>query len=159
MAWRELHAIGSYHRVYVNTSNVPASSIILEKRSKKGIAPSFENCTVNWFPREMTLRNERSIFILMTCRFPDLGSASDWSSRLGNLLQPMRGITQIWVVTRHQYGISLLVHQASFRGETSVGVVKSRLFSEATVWTNRLIVGSVCRVPASGRQRRVLFPA
>ena len=43
----------------------------------------------------------------------------------------MRGITQIWVVTRHQCGISLLVHQASFRVETNVVVVKCWLFSEA----------------------------
>ena len=27
----------------------------------------------------------------------------------------------IWVVTRHQYGISALVSQTSFRGETSGG--------------------------------------
>ena len=98
----------------------------------------------------MTLRNERSNSILMTYHFPDLGSGSDWYSRVGNLLQPMTSITQIWVVTRHQYGISLLVHQASFRGETNVGVVKCRLFSEAVVWTNRLIVSSVCRVPDVG---------
>ena len=30
---------------------------------------------------------------------------------------------------RHQYGISTLVSQTSFRGETSGGVVKCRLFS------------------------------
>ena len=31
-----------------------------------------------------------------------VGSASDWSCHLENLLQPIKGITQIWVVTRHQ---------------------------------------------------------
>ena len=40
----------------------------------------------------------------MTCHYPDLGSASDWSYRVGNLFQPIRSTTQIWVVTRHQYG-------------------------------------------------------
>ena len=30
----------------------------------------------------------------------------------------------IWVVTRHQYGISALVSQTSFRGETSGGITK-----------------------------------
>ena len=32
--------------------------------------------------------------------------------------------TQIWVVTRHQYGISVLVSQTSFREETSGDVTK-----------------------------------
>ena len=31
-------------------------------------------------------------------------------------IQPMRSATQIWVLTRHQYGISALVSQTSFRG-------------------------------------------
>ena len=35
-------------------------------------------------------------------------------------------------VTRHQYGIAALVFQTSFRGETSGGVLKCRLFSQAT---------------------------
>ena len=39
--------------------------------------------------------------------------------------------TQIGIVTRHQYGMSALVSQTSFRGETSGGVAKRRLFSQA----------------------------
>ena len=39
----------------------------------------------------------------------DLGSASDWSCGVGNLIQPIRSTTQIWGVTRHQYGIFVLV--------------------------------------------------
>ena len=35
-------------------------------------------------------------------------------------------------MTRHQYGISELVSQTSFGGETSGGVAKCRLFSHAT---------------------------
>ena len=65
----------------------------------------------------------------MTCHYPDLGSASDWSCHVGNLIQPIRSTTQIWVVTRHQYGISALVSQTSFRAETSGCVAKCRLFS------------------------------
>ena len=34
-------------------------------------------------------------------------------------------------VRRHQYGISALVPQTSFRGETRDGVAKCRLFSQA----------------------------
>ena len=37
----------------------------------------------------------------------------------GNMLQPIRRTTLIWVATRHQYRISLLVPLTSFRGETS----------------------------------------
>ena len=32
-----------------------------------------------------------------------------------NLLQPMRNTIKIWVATRHHYGISAIVAQASFR--------------------------------------------
>ena len=35
-------------------------------------------------------------------------------------------------MTHHQYGISAIVSQTSFREETSGGVAKSRLFSQAT---------------------------
>ena len=41
--------------------------------------------------------------------YPDLGSASDWSCHVGNLLQPIRSTNQILVATRHQYGISALI--------------------------------------------------
>ena len=68
----------------------------------------------------------------MTRHCPDLGSASDWSCRVGNLIQPIRGTTQIWVLTRHQCGISALVSQTSFGGETRGNVAKCRLFSQAT---------------------------
>ena len=42
--------------------------------------------------------------------------------------------TQIWVVTHHQYGNSVLVSQTLllFCGETSRGDVKCRLFSQVT---------------------------
>ena len=74
--------------------------------------------TTTGFPAKWRLGNEHrnSILSLMTCHYPDLGTASDWSCRLWNLLQPIRSITQIWVVTRHQYGISALVSQTSFWG-------------------------------------------
>ena len=35
------------------------------------------------------------------------------------MAEPIRSTTQNWVLTRHQYGISALVCQSSFRGETS----------------------------------------
>ena len=47
------------------------------------------------------LRNERRHSILMTRHYLHQGSASDWSCRVGNLLQPIRNTTQIWVMKRH----------------------------------------------------------
>ena len=41
------------------------------------------------------------------------------SCRVGNLIQPIRSTTQIWVVKRHKYGIPAPVSQRSFAGETS----------------------------------------
>ena len=52
------------------------------------------------FPAKRCLRNERRNSTLMTCQ----ESASDWLCREGNLLQPIKSATQIWVVTRHQMG-------------------------------------------------------
>ena len=74
----------------------------------------------------------------MTCHYPDLGSASNWSCRKGNLLQPIKSTIQIWVVTRHQYKISALIPQTSFiRRETRGGVyvAKGRLFDlSGCIW-------------------------
>ena len=65
-------------------------------------------------PAKWRLRNERRNSVLMMRHSPDLGrldlgSASDWSCGVGNLIQPIRSTTQIWGVTRHQYGIFVLV--------------------------------------------------
>ena len=51
------------------------------------------------------------------------------------VIQDSLSLTQIWVVTRHQYGISTLVSQTSFGGETSAGVTKCWLFSKASFIT------------------------
>ena len=47
-------------------------------------------------------------------------ASTDWSRHVRNLRQPIRSTTQIRVVSRHQYGISSLVCQTSFRGKTVV---------------------------------------
>ena len=66
----------------------------------------------------------------MTRHYPDLGSAFDWLKQTSHAGRPMRNtITQIWLVTRDQYGISALLSKTSFRGETVGGVAKCRLFS------------------------------
>ena len=74
----------------------------------------------------------------MTRRYLDLGSASDWLKQISYAARPIRSTTQIWVVTRNQYGISAFVSQTSFGRETSGSVTKCRLFSQAslapTIW-------------------------
>ena len=44
--------------------------------------------------------------------------------------QSEAGTTQIWVVTRHQYGIFTLIPQTLFRGETSGSFVHCWLFCQ-----------------------------
>ena len=68
----------------------------------------------------------------MTRHYPHLGSASDWLNQISHAARPIRSPTKIWVVTLHQCGISALVSQTSFGGETSGSVAKCRLFSQAT---------------------------
>ena len=64
----------------------------------------------------------------MTCHYLDLGSAVEANFSSGKI--KIRSTTQIWVVTRHQYGISELVSQISVRGETRGDVAKFRLYSQ-----------------------------
>ena len=64
--------------------------------------------------------------ILMTRHYPDLGGASGWICEAN--FQPIRSTTQIRGMTRHQYGISVLVSHTSFRGQITSGVAKCRLF-------------------------------
>ena len=97
------------------------------------------------------LRNKRRNSILMTRHYPDLGGASDWSCQVENLIQAMRGTTQIWLVTCHQYGISVLVSQTSFGGETSGGVTKCHFTGKPVVssWN----VGCFLRLMSRQRAR------
>ena len=80
--------------------------------------PTFGDATTG-FPAKWRLRNERRNSILMTRHYPDLGSTSDWLNQISYAARPIRSPNQIWVVTRHQYGISALVSQTSIDGETS----------------------------------------
>ena len=61
----------------------------------------------------------------MTRHYTDMGSASD---SLNQISRAARSTTQIWVVTRHQYGISTLIPQRSFGGETNSCVVNVGCF-------------------------------
>ena len=92
--------------------------------------PTFGDATTG-FPAKWRLRNWRRNSILMTLHYSDLSSASDWLNQISHTVRPIRSTTLIWVVTRHRYGISALVSQTSFGGETSGSVAKCRLFSQA----------------------------
>ena len=59
-----------------------------------------------------------------------LVSAPDRLCRMGNLLQPIRSTTWIWVGMRHHYEFSALVSKASVHRETSGSVTKCWLFSQ-----------------------------
>ena len=86
------------------------------------------------FPAKWRLRNDCRNSILMTCRFRDLSSASDWLKQISLAARPIRSTTQIWVVKRHQYGISALVLQTSLRGEDSGGVANCSSDEHEVLW-------------------------
>ena len=71
----------------------------------------------------------------MTCYYPDLGNTSVWLKQIFLMAQSIKSTTQIWVVTCHQYGISTLISQRTFCGETSCcDIVKCWLYSQ-TIYT------------------------
>ena len=69
--------------------------------------------------------------VLSQKRAQKFHTASDWLNQISHAARPIRSKTQIWVMTRHQCGISALVSQTSFGGETSGSIAKSGLFSQA----------------------------
>ena len=78
---------------------------------------------------------------------------SDWSCREGNLLQPIKSTAQIWIVTRHQYGISALIPQTLFAGEPVVALRNVgrflRLVKASSPHAISLLVQLVSRFPIS----------
>ena len=71
----------------------------------------------HWFSRKMTSEKRAQKF-----HTDNASLARSWKCfwLAGNLLPPIRGTTQIWGVTPHQYGISTLISQASFSGNPVV---------------------------------------
>ena len=90
--------------------------------------PAFRDFSTG-FPTKWRLRNVRRNSILMTCHYTELGTAFDWLKQVSVAARPIRSTNLIWVVeVRHQNGISALVPQTSFRGETSGGIVRMSSF-------------------------------
>ena len=50
-------------------------------------------------------------------------------------------------MTRHQYGISALYPQTSFRGENSGGVEKSQLFAQASIIQDSVVPENIYTLP------------
>ena len=69
----------------------------------------------HWFPAKCQLQNERRNSIPMTFHYPHLGSASDWFKQISS--------------THDQS--ETVIPRTLFRKETSGGVAKCRLFSQA----------------------------
>ena len=83
--------------------------------------------TINGFIAKWCLWNECRNSILMTYQYPDLVVLFDW------LKQTFSQSNLIWAVKGHQYAISVLISQTSFFRETSRGVAKCWLFSQAVI--------------------------
>ena len=82
----------------------------------------------HWFPRTRTeipywWRVTAQVWLVLLI---------GWSKFSDNQTQnPDMGKT--WVVSHHQYGISAIIFQASFHGDTSGGVARCRLFSQVVI--------------------------
>ena len=63
---------------------------------------------ITGFPATWRPTNGRSNSIRMTRHYPDLGSGSVWLKQISHPDRTIRSTTRIWVVTRHQRGISSL---------------------------------------------------
>ena len=85
----------------------------------------------HWFPRQMTSaeipqwwRITTQIWTVLLIGWNKFPTRYDQSEAL---------LSRIWVVTRHQYGISALFSWTSFGGETTGGVAKCWLFSQTSL--------------------------
>ena len=98
-----------YRSFYTKTLQ---SFLYLTSRSEH----SYENVEMEFYKRNLSLLTSPDAVPLSHKQF-----------------QPITSTSPIWVVTRHQYGISALLSEMSFGGETGGGVVNSAwLFSQIT---------------------------
>ena len=83
------------------------------------------------------------VWVVLLC------SASDWSCRVGDLIQPIRGTTQIWVVTLHQYGTTVKFNIISISLIASRNVLL--VFSDVEIW--EMSIQSSCLSRISTRKK------
>ena len=97
------------------------------QRGNTRVLEIFSIALKNWFPCGMTSEKRAQKFHTDDVHYPDLGRTSDWLKQISDTTNQKL----IWLVTRHQYGISALVFQTSRDGETRGGVSKYLLVSQA----------------------------
>ena len=102
------------------------------------------------FPAKWRQGNKRRTSRSITCYYLNLGSASDWLKQISLAAPQIISTTHIWLVARHQYGISAFGPQTSFHGETSGVDRKGQLLSHATLT-------SVDDVPLKARIHKKTF--
>ena len=111
----------------------------------------------HWFPRGMTSEQRLQKFHTdyVNCPYLDQGGSSDWPCRERNLLKPIRNTSHIWVMARHQYGISLLVPQASFRvASRNVGcVLRLRRLRSSEILISRSGIGKTKQITWHGSKQ------
>ena len=91
--------------------------------------PTFGDTTTG-FPDKWLLRNERRNSMLMTRHYPNLGSSSDWSCRVGKF--DLTNQKHYPDLGSGAYRISALIFQTSFGEETSVSVANVGFFCQAS---------------------------
>ena len=70
----------------------------------------------NSFCLKSNVKLRNSILITYYC--PVLGNAPNWLDQISLAARSIGSTTQIWVESRHQFGISALISHSSFRGKT-----------------------------------------
>lgn len=77
----------------------------------------------HWFLWEMMSEKRLQKFYTDDVNSPNLGCALDWLKQISRAARPVRSTFQILVITRHQYGFSVVVAQTSFAGKPVMSVV------------------------------------
>ena len=93
--------------LYTNLSRKRLSSQFIKPFCSLREESTFPDA-ITGFPATWRPTNGRSNSIRMTRHYPDLGSGSVWLKQISHPDRTIRSTTRIWVVTRHQWGISSL---------------------------------------------------
>ena len=68
------------------------------ENSRNFATPPLDSC-------EMTSKQASANPILMTCHYPNVGTAFDWLKQISLAARQIRSTTHIWVATRHHYRV------------------------------------------------------
>ena len=121
--FKELHKDQSYNWPTTYGAGAAVVSTITSvntELSSLGKQPTFGGDTTCFPAKSWHVRNERRNSILMTHHHPDLGCPSDWLKQVSYRGTTNQKPTQIWVVTRHQYGILRSFLRRHFAGKPAV---------------------------------------